>query len=209
MIKVLIADDHPLIRDGLKRRIEKEVDIEMVGEASNSAEAFEFVRNNPCDVAIVDINMPGRSGLELLKDIRYLNKRIKILILSMQSEEQFAKRVIQSGASGFISKGDPPSELIEAIRKVHYGGVYVSSNLAEKLAFAISRGSEGDALEKLSDREFQILNLIGRGKSNSHIAEELALSLSSVNTYRRRILEKLNLNSTAEIIKFAIEHNLY
>jgi len=208
MIKIFIADDHLLIREGFKKFIDKEVDMTVVGEAQNAAEVHEFLNHEECDVIVLDINMPGKSGLDLLAELKDMNLKSKVLILSMHPEDRFAVRALKLGAFGYITKESAPDELIKAIHKVNEGRKYVSSILAEKLAFEIGSDSDKALHEKLSDREFQILQMIGMGKTITMIADELSLSQSTVNTYRQRILEKMNMHSNAELIHYAIKNNL-
>ncbi|RMF58108.1 MAG: DNA-binding response regulator [Calditrichaeota bacterium] len=208
MIKILIADDHSLIREGFKKLIEREVGLQVVGEAENAFDVTEFLRHNQCDVIVLDINMPQKSGLELLKELKDYYPDIKVLILSMSPEDKFAIRAFRSGADGYITKDSAPEELIHAIRKIAQGGKFVTQSLAEKLAFEMGSGGEKKPHETLSDREFQVFLLIGAGKSMKEIADTLSLSMSTVNTYRRRILEKLHLHSNAEIIHYAVKNKL-
>jgi len=208
MTKILIADDHELIREGFKNVINKEIDLSVTGEAQNAAEVIEFLHNNECDVVVLDITMPGRSGIDVLKEIRSYNKNIKVLILSMHPEDRFAIRAIRAGAAGYITKEKAPKEIVNAIRKITAGGKYVSDKLAEELIFELSSGQEGPPHTQLSDREFEVFELIATGKSISDIAEKLTLSQSTINTYRHRIMDKMRMKSNAEIIKYAIQHNL-
>lgn len=208
MIQILIVDDHPLIREGFKKIIGQEVDMKVVAECQNAAEVPDFLRDGECDVIVLDINLPGRSGLDLLAELPLRESGIKVLVLSMNPEERFALRALKSGASGYLTKDTAGEELVEAIRKVNNGGRYVSRTLAEQLAFHLQHERSGPLHESLSDREFQVLQLIGSGRSTAEIMEKLALSASTVKTYRQRILEKLNLHSTAEIIHFAVKNNL-
>ncbi len=208
MIKILIADDHSLIREGFKKYIDREMDMSVVGEAENAAQVHAFLNTKECDVIVLDINMPGKSGLDLLAELKDMKIKSKILILSMHPEDRFAVRALKLGASGYITKESAPDELIKAIHKVHQGRKYVSSILAEKLAFEIGADSDKALHEKLSDREFQILRMIGLGKTITMIADELSLSQSTVNTYRQRILEKMNMHSNAELIRYTIKNNL-
>lgn len=208
MIKILIADDHLLIREGLKKVLAQEVDLKVVAECPKAAEVADFLRDGECDVIMLDINMPGKSGLDLLKELPLRETGVKVLILSMQPEELFARRALQAGASGYLTKETAAEELVEAIRKVHYGGKYVSRALAEQLAIYVQHEADKPLHTRLSDRELQVLQLIGAGKTTDDIATQLALSASSVKTYRQRILEKLNLKSTAEIIHYALKNNL-
>jgi len=208
MINILIADDHYLVREGFKKLINREVDMTIPAEAATGPDVLEKLAEEEIDVVVLDINMPGKSGLDLLKDLRDNYHHIKILILSMQPEDRFAIRLLKSGASGYITKESAPDELVKAIRKVYNGGKYISSTLAEKLAFDIDIDTEKPLHENLSDREFQIFELIGAGKSIAEIARELSLSQSTVHTYRTRVLEKMKMHSNAEIIHYAIKNKL-
>jgi DNA-binding NarL/FixJ family response regulator len=208
MIRILIADDHPLIREGFKKIIGHEVDMKVVAECQNAAKVSDFLRDGECDVIVLDINMPDKSGLDLLKELPLRETGVKVLVLSINPEERFALRALQSGASGYITKDAAGEELVEAIRKVHYGGKYVTRTLAEQLASYVQHDTAKPLHESLSDREFQVLQLIGSGKTLAEIMKKLSLSASTVKTYRQRILQKLNLQSTAEIIHYALKNNL-
>lgn len=208
MIRILIVDDHLLIREGFKKIIAPEVDMKVVAECQNAAEALEYLRNGECDMMVLDINMPGKSGLDLLKELPLRETGIKVLMLSMNPEERFAVRALQSGASGYLTKDTVAEDLVEAIRKVSFGGKYVSRALAEQLASYVQQDADKPLHAGLSDREFQVLQLIAAGKTLEEIAGNLALSASSVKTYRQRILQKLNLKSTAEIIRYALKNEL-
>ncbi len=208
MIKVLIADDHAVVRQGLKQILGETPDMTVVGEATTGLEALEKARAAAWDVMVLDITMPGRSGLDLLKDLRAEKPNRPVLILSMHAEDQFAVRLLKAGASGYLTKESVPEELIKAIRKVVSGGRYVSPALAEKLAFEIDAASGRPSHEALSDREFQVLQMIAAGRSVKEIAEELALSVKTVSTYRARILEKMNLKTNADLIHYAIQNRL-
>lgn len=208
MIKVLIADDHILIREGFKKIIGKELDLTVIGEAENAEEALQIIREEECDVAVLDISMPGKTGLDLIRDLKEIMPHIKILILSMHPEDRFAVRALKAGASGYLTKESAPDELVKAIRKVADGRKYVSPNLAEQLAFEITGNGEKQPHELLSDREFQIFRMIAIGKKISEIADELYLSKSTVNTYRSRIFEKMNLQSNSELVHYAIRNKL-
>lgn len=208
MIQILIVDDHPLIREGFKKIIGQEVDMKVVAECQNAAEVPDFLRDGECDVIVLDINLPGRSGLDLLAELPLRESGIKVLVLSMSPEKHFAMRALKSGASGYLTKDTAAEELVEAIRKVNNGGKYVSSTLGEQLANDLQHNHSGAAHEGLSGREFEVLLLIGAGMSAKDIKKKLKLSASTVKTYRQRILEKLNLQSTAEIIRYAVKNNL-
>ncbi len=208
MIRILIADDHQLIREGFKKILDREAGLEVVGEASNATEVLQILRNKECDINVLDISMPGKSGLDLLKELTDNHHNLKVLILSMHPEERFAVRALKAGASGYITKEMAPDILVEAIRKIHSGGKYVSPVLAQKLAFDLLGHGEKRPHEKLSDREFQVMRFIAAGKTINEIADELNLSQSTVNTYRQRVLEKMEMNSNAELIHYCIKNDL-
>lgn len=205
MIKILIADDHPLIRNGLKQIISRENDIEVVHEASNAEEVFDLLKKNNIDVIILDISMPGMSGFEVLDKIKQILPKLPVLMLSALSEELYASKTIKAGASGFINKESAPEELVKAIRKVNSGGLYVSDYLAEKLANDFKYNISKPPEEYLSTREFQIMRMIGSGKAVSEIAEELCLNVRTISTYRARILTKMNLKNNSEITNYCIK----
>ncbi len=208
MIEVFITDDHSLIREGLKKILNDEKDIHVKGEAGDAKNTMDFVLNNVIDILILDLNLPDKSGLDLLKELKALKPELKILILSMHPEDRFALRVLRAGASGYVTKETAGDELVKAIRKVNHGGKYVSESLAEILAFEIQGGTDKPVHELLSDREFQVMQLIASGKTLAEIANLLSLAVTTVSTYRARILEKLNLHSNAELIHFAITNKL-
>ncbi|WP_430931316.1 response regulator [Saccharicrinis sp. 156] len=208
MIKLLIVDDHFLIREGLKKTLKTEKDIWVVGEVQKGAEACGFILKNECDLIILDINLPDRNGLDVLKDIKTIKPDMHVLMLSVNPEEEFAVRAIKAGASGYITKDRAPEELIKAIRKSISTGRYISEQLAEKLAWDLNTGSSEKLHEKLSDREFQILCQIGSGKSTKEIAANLALGISTVNTYKSRIFKKMNFDSTSQLIRYVVKNNL-
>ena len=208
MIRVLITDDHALIRRGLRQVLLEGLDAVTVGEAQNASEALDQVQKKAWDVVVMDITMPGRSGLDILRDIKLARPNLPVLILSMHPEDQFAVRALKSGAAGFIPKESAPEELIKAIRKVLAGGRYVTAALAEKMAFDLSTHSDKLAHETLSDREFQVLRMIASGKTVGQIAEDVSLSVKTVSTYRARILEKMRLQNNAELTHYAIKHQL-
>lgn len=208
MKKILIADDHAIIREGLKQIIARTVDMEVTGEAANGQEALREVRENDYDMVILDISMPGRSGLDVLAEIKSLKPRLPVLILSMYPEEQYAVRAFRSGASGYLTKGSPPHLLIEALQKVSMGRKYVSPSFAEALADSLDHPGQREPHMELSNREYQVLCLIASGKPVSRIAEELSLSVKTVSTYRTLILRKMKLNNNAELTRYAIQNNL-
>lgn len=208
MIKILITDDHYLIREGFKKAISKEPDLQVVGEAGDASETIDFLKKNACDVLVLDISMPGKSGLELIKDIENLFPKIKILIMSIHPEERYGIRVLKSSASGYISKDSSSEELIRAIRMINKGKSYTSKEMSEKIIASLGEDRQGELHEQLSDREFEILLNIGRGETLTDIANDLSLSVSTVNTYRQRILKKLEKKTNAELIHYVIKNGL-
>ena len=208
MIKVLIADDHAVVRQGLKRILQDTHGMVVAGEAVNGQEVLKKVRAEAWDVVILDISMPGHSGLDILKELEHERPKLPVLVLSMHSEDQFAMRVLRAGASGYLTKDSAPDELVKAVRKVARGGKYVSPLLAEKLAYEIGPDSNKLPHETLSDREFQVLRMIATGKAVGEIATELSLSPKTISTYRARLLQKMNLTSNAELIHYAIQNHL-
>jgi DNA-binding NarL/FixJ family response regulator len=208
MINVLIADDHALIREGLKKILKSEPDMTLAGEAANVQELNDQLRKLAVDIVLLDISMPGESGLDALKDLKQQNSRLPILILSVHPEHRFAIRALKAGASGYITKESAVEELVQAIRKIVAGGKYVSLALAEHLATELETGKAKPLHETLSDREFQVMRMIASGKKSSEIAEELSVSVSTVNTYRARIFEKMNMQSNVELTRYALENHL-
>lgn len=206
-MKILVADDHPIIRDGLKLFLTHSLDLQ-VSEARDGYEAIEHVQNHSVDLVILDLSMPGLSGLDTLKQIKQLRPSLPVLALSMFSEEQYALRVLRSGAAGYVCKDADSSELLRAINKVAAGGRYISSGLAAKLVSEMSEEVRQAPHTRLSDREFQILCMIASGKPVSKIAMELHLSVNTISTYRRRILEKMALKNNSEITQYVIKNQL-
>jgi DNA-binding NarL/FixJ family response regulator len=208
VIRVLIADDHAILRSGLKEILGHELKDVVCGEAEDARQVLLQVQSGDWDLVMLDITMPGRSGLDVLKDIKAVRPKLPVLVLSMHPEDQYGKRVLKAGASGYMRKESAPDELIKAIRKVLAGGRYVSPALAEKLAVDLSDDVGRPSHETLSDREFEVLRMIASGKTVGHIAEELHLSVTTVSTYRARILEKMDLNTTAELMHYALRNHL-
>jgi two-component system invasion response regulator UvrY len=206
-MKILLADDHAVVRHGLKQILTDEFKRATFGEARNAQEALDLVWKQDWDVVVLDITMPGRSGLDALREIKKSKPRIPVLVLSMHPENQFAMRVLKSGASGYMTKESAPDELVGAVKKVLAGGRYVSAALGETLAASLSNNQRAPQ-EKLSDREFQVLRLIASGKMATEIAKELSLSVKTISTYRTRILEKMGMKNNAELMHYAIQHRL-
>lgn len=208
MIEILIADDHAIVRRGLKQILAETKDIVVAGEATNGRETLDLVHQRDWDVLVLDITMPGRSGLDILKDIRQFRPKLPVLVLSMHAEEQFATRMLKAGADGYLNKESAPEELVKAIYKVHGGGKYVSPAQAERLIGAVTGEQLAQPHETLSDREFEILCLIASGKTVSEIAKQLSLSVKTVSTYRTRIMEKMRMKTNAELTHYAIKAGL-
>lgn len=208
MLRILIADDHAIVRKGLKQILFEKYPSAKVTEVAGSDEVLDEVRKQIWDVILLDISMPGRNGIETLKQVRANGIKAPILMLSMHPEEQYALRVLKAGASGFLSKESATEELLVAVHKVLSGRKYISSSVAEKLADTLEENREKPVHELLSDREMQVLQLIASGKTLSEIAHEISLSINTISTYRTRILEKLHLNNNAELIRYALENNL-
>jgi two-component system, NarL family, invasion response regulator UvrY len=207
-MRVLIADDHAVFRRGLKEILGEAFPKATFGEAQTAQETVECVRRQPWDVVILDISMPGKSGLDILSDLKRLRPKLPILFLSMHPEEQYARRALRAGAAGYLTKESVPEELKGAVRRVVAGGRYVSATLAERLAYDLREGADTPIHELLSDREFQVLRMIASGKTVKEIAEEICLSVKTVSTYRTRILEKTGMKTTAELIRYALQTQL-
>lgn len=208
MIKILIVDDHAVVRAGIKQILSETPDMIVADEASNGQEVLNKVSENNYDVVLLDISMPGRNGLDILKQLKREKPKLHVLMLSVYPEEQYAVRALRAGASGYLTKESAPSELIAAVRKISQGGKYVTSLLAEKLAFDLEFYVEKPHHELLSDREYQVMCMIAKGKTVKGIARELSLSVQTISTYRTRILEKMKMKNNAEIIRYAVKQGL-
>lgn len=207
-MRVLIADDHAIVRRGLKLILSEEFTRLVFGEARNGQEVIDHVRKQDWDIVVLDITMPGRSGLDVLKELKQLRPKLPVLILSMHSEDQFGMRVLKAGAAGYMTKENVPEELVKAIKKVLSGGKYISPYLAEQLAFNLEDDSERPIYEKLSDREYHVMCMIASGKTVKEIAQELSLSIKTISTYRSRIFVKLKMKTNAELTHYAVKNNL-
>ena len=208
MIKILIADDHAIVREGLKQIVAEESDMEVTGEAANADEVFEILRTNNFDIAIIDINMPGKSGLDLLKDLKVQLPKLPLLILSMYGEEQYGIRALKAGASGYLRKASAPNELVVAIRKIVSGGKYINQQLAENLADTVDKSYIKLPHENLSDREYEVMCKITSGESAEKISKDLSISIHTFYTYRNRILEKMKMKSNVELTQYVINNKL-
>lgn len=208
MIRVLIADDHALVREGLKRILADDHEVETVAEASDGQQTARLVREHQPDVVLLDISMPDRSGIDALADIQTACSTTRILMLSMHPEDQYAIRCLRDGADGYLTKESAPELLLGAIRKIHSGGKYVSPSLAEKLAVNLNAEHDKAPHEALSDRELQVLVMIGAGDTVTRIADKLCVSSKTVSTYRTRILEKMGMENNAQLMRYVIDHHL-
>ena len=208
MSKILIVDDHEVLRNGVKRIFDKPPGTATFGEASTPQEALRLAREQEWDVVVLDLSLRDRSGLEVLKELKQIRPRLPVLILSMHSEEQFARRAFKAGASGYITKDSPRAELVKAVNRVMSGGRYLSAAFVEKFIFDLDVSSGGPPHEALSDREFEVLRLIASGKTVNEIAGILSLSESTISTYRGRILEKMGMKTNAELTYYAIQNKL-
>jgi len=207
-MRILVCDDHPIVRKGLREILEQEDAPVTVAEAASAQEALELARKKAWDTVVLDITMPGRSGLELLKDLKRERPNVPVLVLSVHPAEQYAIRVLRAGASGYLTKESAPEELLTAVRRIVRGGRYVSPSVGETLVADLGRPAEDLPHHGLSDREFEIMRLLASGKRASEIGRELNLSVKTVSTYRARVLQKLNLRTTAEIMRYAMSHGL-
>jgi two-component system invasion response regulator UvrY len=209
MINVLLADDHSIVRAGLRRIVEESENMEVIAEAADGKEAIRQVHKTLPDVAVIDISMPGMDGLEVIRQLGSLYPELPIIILTMHEEEQFVVRAIEAGAMGYITKRSAPEQLVKAIRKVYAGFRYLTEEAAELLALRVARGAKGRSpLDALSMRELQVLKRLALGHTNREIAESYCISIKTVDTYRARLLKKLNLRNNAELSRFAIQNKL-
>jgi DNA-binding NarL/FixJ family response regulator len=208
MIRLVLADDHTIVREGLKQLLGAAGDLRVVGEAQNGHEVIERIRALDFDVLLLDMSMPGKSGIELIRQVHAEKPKLRILVLSMHEEHQYAVRAIRAGAAGYLTKESASRQLVDAIRKVAAGGAFISSEVAQQLALGAMPGATGPLHATLSDREFQIFQLIASGKSVSDIAERLNLSVKTVSTHKANVLQKMNMSTQAELIRYALTHRL-
>jgi len=208
MIRVLIADDHAVVRQGLKQIVSENPDMTVAGEAANGHEVLDFARRHDCDLVLLDLAMPGKDGLDTLKELKLVRPHLPVLVLSVYPEEQYAVRLLRAGAAGYLTKESAPEELVAAIRKVSRGGRYVSEALAEQLAVLLGSGTDRPPHEALSDREFRVMVMLASGKTASEVADELCLSVKTISTYRSRALRKMNMRNNAELSFYAVKHGL-
>ena len=208
MTRLVIADDHAIVREGLKRLVGGAEGFELVGEAADGTEVMREVREKDFDVLVLDLSMPGRSGMELIKLVKSEKPKLRILVLSMHQELQYAVRAIKSGASGYLTKESAPAELEQAIRKIAAGGAYVTAEVAEQLALGAMPGSQGHPHESLSDREFEVFRMLAAGVSVTDIAGRLKLSVKTVSTHKANLMQKMGLANQSDLIRYALKHGL-
>jgi DNA-binding NarL/FixJ family response regulator len=208
MIRVAIADDHPIVRQGLRRIATEGAKIAVTGEAATAAELFRLVAGAPVDVVLLDVSMPGSAFVETVRELLERFPSVKVLVLSVHPEDQWALRALRAGASGYLTKDHSPEQLVEAIHRVARGGKYVSETLAEKLAGLVDLGALHVPHEQLSDREFAVLRSLGRGMTVKDVAVQMQLSAKTVSTYRGRLLEKMGLSTNADLVRYVVEHDL-
>lgn len=209
MIRLLLADDHAIVRAGLREILEATGDIEVAGEATNGQEALNAVRSGRYDVAVLDLSMPGRSGIELIKLVREEQPKLRVLVLTMHSEEQYAVRALRAGASGYLTKESAADELVAAVRRIASGGAYFSPETAQRLVLDVGGPSEELPHTRLSNREYEVFRMIVAGKSVTDIGSALNLSVKTISTHKSRILEKMGYTSQAELVRYAVEHRLF
>ncbi len=208
MLRIVIADDHAVVRAGLRQILEETGELQVAGEAPDGASLIEMVRREDCDLVILDISMPGRGGVEILPRLKSEKPLLPVLILSTYPEEQYAVRLIKAGAAGYLSKESAPEMLVQAVRQIARGGRYISPAVAELLASRVAGGGGAAAHDQLSNREYEVMRLLGAGKTVTEVAEKLSLSVKTVSTYRARLLEKLGLQGNADLIRYVIENRL-
>ena len=208
MIRILIADDHTILREGLKQLLASAEGIEVVGEAVDGHGVLERVRNVEFDVLLLDLSMPGKSGMDLIKQVKSERPRLRVLVLSMHAEQQYAVRAVRAGASGYLTKESAATQLVAAIRKVAAGGAFISPEVAEQLALRAMPQAEGPPHASLSDREYEVFRLLVSGKTVTDIADRLNLSVKTVSTHKARLLEKMGMATQADLIRYAIGHGL-
>lgn len=208
MIRLFIADDHPVVRAGLRGIVDGEPDFEVVGEAYDGGDMLARIGRTPAEVLLLDVSMPGPGFLEVLRGLKQDHPRVAVLVLSVHPEDQYAVRALRAGAAGYLTKDHSPEELVAAIRKVHRGGKYVSPSLAERLAVGLEIGANDSPHEQLSNREYDVLCLLGSGRTVKEIASRLTLSPKTVSTYRARVLEKMKLATNADLVRYAAQHGL-
>ena len=208
MIRIVIADDHAIVREGLKRIVSADEDMEVTAEAADGTEVMQRVRELEFDVLVLDLSMPGRSGMELIKLARAEKPRLRILVLSMHQELQYAVRAIKSGASGYLTKESAPAELVQALRNIAGGGAYVTSEVAQQLALGAMPGSAVASHESLSPREFEVIRLLAAGLSVTETAARLSVSVKTVSTHKANMMQKLSLHNQSELVRYAIRHGL-
>jgi DNA-binding NarL/FixJ family response regulator len=207
-IKVLVADDHEIVRQGLKTIISECLDLSVVGEAENGNEVLKIVKKTKVDVVLLDFDMPGKNGLDTLIELKALYPKLPVMILSIFPEDHYGTRFLKAGASGYLQKSSATDQLIDAIRKVFNGGKFISSALTDKLVTGLNKDDEQFLHESLTDREFQVFRLLSTGKKLKEIADELCLSINTISTYRSRILQKMDLKNNADIVRYAINNGL-
>ncbi|OOG36710.1 response regulator transcription factor [Polaromonas sp. A23] len=208
MIRIVIADDHAIVREGLKRIVSSADDLRVVGEAADGTEVMQRVRETDFDILVLDLSMPGRSGMELIKLVHAEKPRLRILVLSMHQELQYAVRAIKSGASGYLTKESAPAQLEQAIRKIASGGAFISAEVAEQLALSAMPGGASAPHESLSNREFEVFRLIAAGVSVTDIATRLKLSVKTISTHKANLMQKMGLQNQSELIRYAIKHGV-
>jgi DNA-binding NarL/FixJ family response regulator len=208
MIRILIADDHTIVRQGVKQLLSEERDFVVAAEAANGLEVLKKLREQPFDVLLMDMSMPGRNGIDLIKQVKAEKPKLAILVLSMHQEKQYAVRALKAGAQGYLTKESAPAQLVSAIRKIARGGMFISDGVAERLALELGGNHDAAPHTLLSDREYQIFTMIVSGAPIGGIADELSLSVKTVSTHKTRILQKMRMSSSAELIHYAIRHQL-